>query len=142
MCKVRESLRRDPDAATPELPLVRCHPSVNACSIPTASAEILRFTLAANEDLTRLRAVAVLVEELAQVTADSFLGDVADLCDRVHATLHRLGSPLPVRRASLPAQDGRMMAPAIKMRITPWSTDEKTGVLSRSIYNAADEPPL
>jgi hypothetical protein len=80
------------------------------------------------------------VEELAEVAAESLLGEVADLRDRVHAKLTHLGSPVPVRRAPPPQQDARSASPAIKMRITPWTTDEN-GVLTRSIYNADAPPP-
>lgn len=102
--------------------------------------EILRHALASTEDARKLRAVSSCVSELAETIAEKLLGEVADLQDRCYEKVTRLGVPVLVRRVLPPQRDGGHVAsPAIKMHITPWTTDAN-GVLSRLIYNA-DAPP-
>lgn len=101
--------------------------------------EMLRLVLAGSEDHKKLKAVCLCVEELRETCADRFLDPIAELKDRVHEKLARLGVSLPVRRA--PPPDGRVVSsPAIKTKITPWREDA-SGILTRFVFNSADAPP-
>ena len=101
--------------------------------------EILRHALASTEDARKLRAASSCVSELAETVAEKLLGEVADLQDRCHEKLTRLGVPVLVRRASPPQEGGHVVSPAIKMQLSDWVVDE-LGVRSRILWNASDGP--
>jgi hypothetical protein len=88
-----------------------------------------------------IRALATAASELAEIAADGLLGQIGDLKDRIAEKAARVGCDLTLRRAS-PPRDGHVVAPAIKMCFSEWTTEN--GVLGRELWNAEDGgvPPL
>jgi hypothetical protein len=100
--------------------------------------EMLRRLLAGSEEPKILRALAIVVSEVAEVVDDRFLVPLADLKDRVAEKCERVGAALPLspapQRLKCALRNLRTtVSPQVQMIISPWITDE-FGNLSREVY--------
>jgi hypothetical protein len=99
--------------------------------------EMLRRLLAGSEEPKMLRALAIVVSEVAEVADDRFLVPLADLKDRVAEKCERVGAALPLSPPQRPKCASRnirtTVSPQVQMIISPWITDD-FGNLSREVY--------
>jgi hypothetical protein len=100
--------------------------------------EMLRRMLAGSEEPKMLRALAIVVSEVAEVADDRFLVPLADLKDRVVEKCERVGAVLPLapapQRLKCASRNIRTtVSPQVTMVVTSWVTDE-FGNLSREVY--------
>jgi hypothetical protein len=107
--------------------------------------EMLRRLLAASEEPKVLRALAVVVSEVAEVADDRYLGPLADLKDRVAEKCERVGAALPLspapQRPKCASRNIRTtVSPQTRMIHSPWVTDD-FGKLSREIFADPNNPP-
>ena len=95
----------------------------------------LRRKLAAAESVSIIKRVIADVNIFAEGAAEDYLLDIADLQDRASAKMERLGgAPAPkqsrkvellLRRSAQPVPDGKIPGMSIRMRVSPWFTDER-----------------
>lgn len=97
--------------------------------------EMLRRLLAGSEEPKMLRALAIVVSEVAEVADDRFLVPLAELKDRIFEKCECIGATLPPpQRPKCASRNIRTtVSPQVAMIVTDWSVDE-FGNRSRQIY--------